>query len=55
MCGELGVAFLSILIGCWTLEQTRQEHNDRGYKVCRAFCPCKQRHFEPPGRPISLH
>ena len=35
MVGELALAVLSILIGCWVLEQTRQERHANGYKVCR--------------------
>ena len=37
MIGELAVAFLSIGVGCWTVEQTRQEAYGDGVKVCQDF------------------
>ena len=35
--GELAVAFLSIMVGIWTVEQTRQEAHGGGVKVCQDF------------------
>ena len=51
--GEIAVSILSILIGCWTLEQTRQEKRDKGYKVSRGFCHCSGT-WSPLGALVSL-
>ena len=49
--GEIAISVLSILIGCWTLEQTRQEKNAKGYKVCPGFCHCSST-WSPLGAPF---